>query len=365
MKLSIKNLKNTVFITLSLLFIVLILNICVASNVIISNSANISETSSPVSVHNDSSFESSMINESTEVDLEEATKKYLEEVSKAYESVKLPEVYNLPTMYTQPTYHPSSDCVFGKVSDDAPIFSVDLSKEDPKYQNMMCLTFDSAYINKYTYQILDELDKYNAKATFFMTYEFMVKNPDQIKEIIRRGHEIGNHSTTHPDLNKERDTTVVKEIMKAHNYIVNLVGIEMCLFRFPFGSYSPRTVTLIKNMGYYPIQWTYDSIDWKNLGKEKLLARILESEHVHGGSIILFHNGATYTPEALPEILDFIYNEKGLRCVRVSDMIYTHDFHIMSGMQIKGQYKPNEPEVDETMNNELEIEELKNNQFEK
>ena len=171
-----------------------------------------------------------------------------------------------------------------------------------------------------------------------MTYEFMEKNPDQIMEIIKRGHEVANHSTTHPDLNKAKDSKVVKEIMKAHNFIKDLVGVDMCLFRFPFGSYSPRTVSLLKNMGYYPIQWTLDSIDWKNTGKEYLINRFMGNDDLLvGGSIILFHNGATYTPEALPEIIEMI-SDKGLKCVRVTDLIYQHDFHIMKGKQIKGQF---------------------------
>ena len=333
-----KNVKKA-FITIVVLFVILV-STNFASNIIISNSG-VDPNNSAVSAHTDTSYESQLIASTSELDNSAALQAYINEISDAFMSVELPPKYNLPSPYTQPTTHPSAtNDNFGKFSDDMPIFSVSVDENDTERRNCMCLTFDSAYINKYTYKILDILDEYNIKSTFFMTYEFMKKNPNQIIEIIKRGHEIGNHSTTHPDFNKIKDSSVVKEVMKAHNYIKDLVGVEMCLFRFPFGSYSPRTVGLLKNMGYYPIQWTLDSIDWKNTGKEYLLNRFAGNDDlIVEGSIILFHNGATYTPEALPEIIDMIY-AKGLKCVRVTDLIYHHDFHILKGKQIKGQIAP-------------------------
>lgn len=313
--------------------VVIMTSISFATSKVISNT---SEETLPVSVHNNSSYESENIASESEA----AMNAYIQEITNAFLSVELPQKTNLPSPFIQPTTHPKKDGDnFGKFSDDMPIFNVDVENDDSERKNYMCLTFDSAYINKYTYNILDILDKYNIKSTFFMTYEFMEKNPSQIMEIIKRGHEIGNHSTSHPDFNKIKDSKIVKEVMKAHNYIKDLVGVDMCLFRFPFGSYSPRTVGLLKNMGYYPIQWTLDSIDWKNTGKEYLLNRFAGNDDLLvGGSIILFHNGATYTPEALPEIIEMIY-AKGLKCVRVTDLIYHHDFHILKGKQIKGQMK--------------------------
>ena len=309
----------------------MISNISFASNIIMTNE-------STISFHNDSSFESESISTTSQIFNDEVMQTYIKEIAEAFKAVELPAKCNLPTQYIQPTTHPNKENDnFGKFTDDMPIFEVNVDNDGEK-KNFMCLTFDSAYVNKYTYDILDVLDKFNIKSTFFMTYDFMTKNSDQVMEIIKRGHEIGNHSTSHPDLNKLKDTRVIKEVMKAHNYIKDLVGVDMCLFRFPFGSYSPRTVSMLKNMGYYPIQWTFDSIDWKNIGKEFLIERFEENDDLlAGGSIILFHNGATYTPEALPDIIEMIYS-KGLKCVRVSDLIYHHDFHIMKGRQIKGQF---------------------------
>lgn len=259
---------------------------------------------------------------------------YNQSILEAIASSTDPTVINLPTLFHQPTDHPYPDDHFGPYKEASPIFKVDLSKEtDPERQNLIALTFDSAYINKYTYKILDILDEYNIKATFFMTYEFIYSNPAQVMAIIKRGHEIGNHSKTHPDFNKISDANVVAQVWKVHNYMRNLVGVDLCLFRFPFGSYSPRTVNLLKNLGYYPIQWTFDSVDWRNDGVDFLKKRFTNTEFLVPGAIILFHNGADYTPQALPYILNLI-EIRGLKCVRVSDLIYKHGFHLEDGVQI-------------------------------
>ena len=301
-----------------------------ASNAVFASSDN-----TPAGVHNDSSYESELIASASVLSAEDAMKAYVEEISAAYREVELPMVYNLPSQFSQTTIHPQKESdFFGKNNDVIPICEVAISPEDTEKKNCMSLTFDSAFINDYTFKILDILDEHDIKATFFMTYGFMSKNPDHVMEILKRGHEIGNHSTTHPDFNKISDAEIVKEVMKAHNYMQSLLGIELSLFRFPYGSYSPRTMTILKNMGYYPIQWIIDSLDWKNTGVEDILNRIRDNERLKEGAIILFHNGAKYTPDALPEIIDII-EKKNLKCVKVSDLIYHHDFNVINGKQKK------------------------------
>lgn len=263
---------------------------------------------------------------------------YQDSIVKAVNEAALPIKYCFPTLFKQKTIHPEPDDYFGVGADSFPIFKVDVEPGDKERKNMIALTFDSAYINKYTYKLLDVLDKYNIKCTFFMTYEFMEKNPTQIMEIVKRGHEIGNHSTTHPDFNICTDQRIVTEVTKCHNFLLNLIGVDMCLFRFPYGSYSPRTCLLLKNMGYFPIQWTFDSVDWKpDSTPQFLFNRITGSEFIEEGAIILFHNGATYTVEALPYLLEYIIKEKGLKPVKVSDMIYEKDFYLLNGHQKNGK----------------------------
>ena len=222
----------------------------------------------------------------------------------------------------------NSDDYFGDDSDRCPILRVEVSEDESK-RNFICLTFDSAYINSYTYQILDILDRYDAKATFFMTGEFIRSNILQVREIINRGHDIGSHSYSHPNFNELSNEKIIKQIEMTHKLVKDNFGIDMYLFRYPFGSYSKRTVKVIKELGYYPIQWTYDSVDWKNEGVNAILDRFAGGANLDPGNIILFHNGANFTPEALPTIMEHI-KRKGLKSVRISDMIYEKKFYIDS-----------------------------------
>ena len=230
--------------------------------------------------------------------------------------------------YSQFEAHPKN-CFFGNKMDNYAIKSIEVSG---RRKNYMSLTFDSSWNNTQTYALLDLLDRYNAKATFFLTAFFVRDNPEQVKEISRRGHEIGNHTNTHKSFLKfnpetERDA-MKEEIMLCHKEIKELLGIDMCLFRFPYGDFNQESIKLVKELGYYPIQWTADSNDWKNISVKAITDVFKSKAYYKPGNILLFHNGAIYTVEALETILKDIY-DSGLKCVRVSDMIYKEDFMLL------------------------------------
>lgn len=229
--------------------------------------------------------------------------------------------------YSQFEAHPKN-CIFGEKEDYGAIKSVDVKKRKKKY---MSLTFDSSWVNTETYALLDMLDKYDAKATFFLTSIFIKDNPEQVKAISARGHEIGNHTTTHTSFLKfkseDKKEKMKEEIMGCHKLIKDLLGVDMCLFRFPYGDYDADAIQVVKELGYYPIQWTADSSDWKNISVNAILDLFKSKVYYRPGNIILFHNGAIYTVSALDTILKDI-TDMGLRCVRVSDLIYTENFHL-------------------------------------
>ena len=224
----------------------------------------------------------------------------------------------------------NENSVFGETFNTRPIFSVDVKKNKKKY---ISLTFDSSWNDAQTIPLLNVLDEFDAKATFFLTAFYVRRHQKSVQEILRRGHEIGNHSNTHVKFTEIRDDTIVREIENCHRTIKEVAGIDTCLFRFPYGEYNATSVRLLKERGYYPIQWTRDSLDWKNLGTMAIIRKLGEEDSYHAGNIILFHNGADYTVEALKTVL-LIIKQKGLRCVRVSDMIYEKDFYVdMNGVQ--------------------------------
>ena len=259
--------------------------------------------------------------------------------SATHQAVKTKEEKDIAiniSSYSQPTFHPDATDFFGTTKDTSPIFKVEIDPDDYYRNNKICLTFDSAFINEHTYKILDVLDEYDAKATFFMTANFIKNNYDQVAEIISRGHEIGNHSSTHEDFKKLSKDRIKKEVMNCHNALKDKFGIDMSLFRFPYGSYNSEILSQVKSYGYYPIQWSCDSLDWRNVSVEAITNKFKTDTYLYPGAIILFHNGATYTPDALPTVLKTC-KRLGLKSIRVSDMIYKHNFKIKqnNGLQMR------------------------------
>ncbi|HPZ91480.1 MAG TPA: polysaccharide deacetylase family protein [Bacillota bacterium] len=204
------------------------------------------------------------------------------------------------------------------------------SKKLPIYcvardDNKLAISFDAAWGTEYTGEILDILDEYNIKTTFFVVQFWVEKYPEVAREIIRRGHELGNHSSTHPEMGNLSPGAIQEEVMGAHRAIKEVTGYEPILFRPPFGHYSPAMLEVIEGMGYYVIQWDVDSLDWKERGVDDVVARV--TAQAGPGSIILFHNNAKYITQALPLILDD-FRRRNLEVVPISQLIYTEDYYI-------------------------------------
>lgn len=202
-----------------------------------------------------------------------------------------------------------------------PIFQVDTDKP------LVSLSFDSGSNLGYTDQILEILDKYQIRSTFFVTRDWMETHEEDIKKIHEHGHELGNHSVNHPDFTKKSAEELSSQIQSTHEKIKEMTGQEAFLFRAPYGAYNTAVIDTIKDNGYYCIQWTVDSLDWKNLGVQPILDRVLNSGKLQNGAIVLMHNGADYTPQALETVIQGIL-ERGYQIVPVSELIYTRDYRI-------------------------------------
>ena len=124
--------------------------------------------------------------------------------------------------------------------------------------------------------------------------------------------------------------------MSVHDKVKALTGYEMFLFRPPYGDYDNSVVLTARKCGYYPIQWDVDSLDWKDYGADAILDKVLNHKHLGNGSIILCHNGAKYTAEALEALIDGL-QEKGYQVVPVSELILREDYH----MDAEGRQIPN------------------------
>lgn len=209
-----------------------------------------------------------------------------------------------------------------------PIYNVETE------ENKIALTFNAVWGGENTYEILDVLDKYNVKATFFVTGYWANDYEDELIEIQRRGHEIGNHTKNHThgtELSYEKN---IDEIVKVHEDIKNILGIDMNLYRPPFGEYNNTVIASAEDLGYYPILWSIDSNDWMEKGVDYETKTVLENSNLKNGAIILFHIGSKYTVQSLENVLESL--TENFEVVKVSDLIFKENYHINDkGIQIK------------------------------
>ena len=198
------------------------------------------------------------------------------------------------------------------VKRELPVYSVE--RED----DVITVSFDASWGGDQTLRILDLLDEYNAKATFFLVGIWVDKYPDLVKEIHARGHEIGNHSDSHPEMSKLSNEQIIRELDGCSDKIEALTGERPTSFRPPYGDYDNEVVTVARSEGYEVVQWSIDSLDWKNKGVDDLIRR--STKDVHKGDIILFHNDSKYILQALPTILK-TYQQQGFTMIPARDIL--------------------------------------------
>ena len=194
-------------------------------------------------------------------------------------------------------------------------------------EKKVALSFDAAWGNEDTKQILDVLKKNDVKVTFFMTGGWVEKYPDDVKAIAKAGHDLGNHSENHKQMSKLTKEESKEEIMKVHNKVKELTGKKMTLFRPPYGDYNNIVIEAVNEVGYHCVQWDVDSLDWKNYGVENLINTVVNHKHLGNGSIILCHNGAKYTAQALDSIIKGL-KKKGYEIVPISKLIYKKNYQM-------------------------------------
>ena len=210
-----------------------------------------------------------------------------------------------------------------------PIYCVDTGGE-----KKACLTFDAAWGNEDTQQLINILENYEVKATFFVVGEWVDKYPESVKALFDAGHEIMNHSADHAHFTQLSPDQIVADLTACNKKIAQVTGVTPTLFRPPYGDYNDTVINTVNNMPMYPIQWSVDSLDWKNPGSDAIVKRVLSK--TEPGSIILFHNAAPDTPGALPAIIEGLQND-GYHLVKVSELIYPDGYTIdHTGKQHKG-----------------------------
>lgn len=186
---------------------------------------------------------------------------------------------------------------------------------DGKY---VALTFDDGPHKTNTERVLNSLKEFDVKATFFMLGNQVDYYPSLVQRVAEEGHEIGNHSNTHPDLSKVDANRVQKEFETTNQRIYDVIGRYPTVFRPPYGSYNNNIITQATNLNLPIIMWSVDSLDWKTKNATSINHEILST--TTNGSIILMHDIHDATADALPSVLKNL-KEQGYSFVTVSQLL--------------------------------------------
>ncbi len=187
---------------------------------------------------------------------------------------------------------------FGGSTRKIPVYAVDREQNEEK---LIALTFDAAWGADKTQGILDIMNEYGFKGTFFLVGFWLDKYPEMVKKIHKAGFDIGNHSKNHLNMPKLHEDEIKKEIESVNEQIVKLTGQRPRFFRAPFGDYSNRLMTVLEEEKMQGIQWSIDSLDWKGLSAKEITQRVLPK--AKNGDIVLFHNNSDHILDALPFVL--------------------------------------------------------------
>ncbi len=202
---------------------------------------------------------------------------------------------------------------------ELPIYNVQTT------ENKVALTMNCAWNADDIDKILDILEKNQVKITFFVVGDWVDKYPEALKKIAEAGHEIGNHSNTHPHVNNLSMEENIKQIQECSNKIKNITGSGSILYRAPYGEYNNNVIKSAKQASHITIQWNLDTLDYNGLTAEQMWARL--NGKLSNGSIILMHNGTKHTADSLEMILQNIKNA-GYEVTTVSNIIYKDNYVI-------------------------------------
>jgi peptidoglycan/xylan/chitin deacetylase (PgdA/CDA1 family) len=191
----------------------------------------------------------------------------------------------------------------------------------PATRPVVALTFDAGSSPAPTSAILQALAAADLRCTFFLTGTWAVQNPELVRRIAARGHELGNHTYSHPDLRRVSSARVAQELDRTDKLVRHLTGRgTRPYFRPPFGARDPRVLRDAARRGYRCVYWTTDSLDsvQRGITPRQIERRVLT--RLCPGSIILMHCGSSATAQALPHLLAALHH-RGYRVVTVSELL--------------------------------------------
>ena len=182
---------------------------------------------------------------------------------------------------------------------------------------MVSFLINVAWGNEYLPSMLATLKKYNVSASFFLEGNWVKKNPDLAKMIVDAGHEVGNHSYSHPDMKLLSASRIRDELKKTNEVIEATTGVKSKWFAPPSGSYRDETVKIAAEFNMKTVMWTVDTIDWQKPSPDVLVQRVMSK--IGNGSIILMHPTEA-TAKSMDRLIKLI-KQKGLEIGTVSSLM--------------------------------------------
>ena len=204
-------------------------------------------------------------------------------------------------------------------------------KLDPS-RPMVAITYDDGPA-QYTESILDCLEKYKARATFFVQGKSVSRYASSVNRAVEMGCEIGNHTNSHANLTKLSSNEVASQISATNNAVYNATGVYPQLFRPPYGAYNN---SVLSAAGMPAIMWSVDTLDWKTRSAEKTLASVQSS--TKDGSIILMHDIHAPTAEAAESVIKYLLKQ-GYQLVTVSELLEVRKGGAKVGSVYSAAYK--------------------------
>lgn len=192
-------------------------------------------------------------------------------------------------------------------------------------EKKIAITFDAAWTNQDTDELIKILKKHTATATFFIVGDWAKTFPESVKAFHDAGHTIANHSDTHKAFSKCSRKEIKEEIENCNEKLEGIIGEEVTLLRAPSGDYTNQSIDVAKSLKMHTIQWDVDSLDYTKISIDEIVNRVVS--RVTNGSILLFHNGVDNTAPALDIILTELEGQ-GYSFVSVNDLIYKDDFYL-------------------------------------
>lgn len=191
---------------------------------------------------------------------------------------------------------------------------------------MVALTYDDGPSSIHTPEILDVLEKHNARATFFVTGTNAKNNPDILKRQVNSGCQIGNHTMWHSNLTKQSESDMLKDVNDLSAIIENAAGAKVTLVRPPYGAFDD-TVKRVLNQ-YALMLWNVDTMDWSSRDKNAIVKEVMEN--TSDGAIILLHDIHKETAQATKEFVPKLI-EKGYQLVTIDELYYYRDKTLAGG----------------------------------